>query len=66
MSTPRTNSYFTERRWQAKHGSKSRVCAHEDCATILNAYNRNECCSVHNFAYVVKHKIKVGIGTHAT
>jgi len=63
---PRPNSYHVERRWQAKYGGKSRVCAQENCTTILNAYNRNECCSVHHFAFVIKHKIKVGIGTQAT
>lgn len=57
------SQYFRERRFKKKHGNSKRVCAEKGCGTVLNAYNFNECCSLHNFAYVVKHKVKIDIGS---
>ncbi len=48
-----------EKRWQKKHVNKIRICKIRNCSTILNSYNRNECCSVHNFNYVKKNKIHI-------
>lgn len=55
--------YFRERRMKEKYGNGERRCAEPNCKTILNSYNFNKCCSLHNFAYVVKHKIKFDIGS---
>jgi len=55
--------YFRERRMKEKYGNGQRVCAEPECGTILNSYNLNKCCSLHNFRYVVKHKIKFDIGS---
>jgi len=62
----RSPFYYQERRFEKKHGRKrknvKRICAEPGCGTILNLYNYNMCCSLHNFGYVIKHKIKVEIG----
>ena len=54
--------YYRELRFKKKYGNAKRICAEEGCGTVLNSYNFNECCSLHNFAYVVKHKVKIHIG----
>lgn len=48
-----------EKRWQKKNANKIRVCKKKNCLTILNSYNRNECCSIHNFDYVKKNRIYI-------
>lgn len=54
--------YYRKRRFKEKYGDTKRVCAEESCGTVLNSYNFNDCCSLHNFAYVVKNKVKIHIG----
>ena len=53
-------SYWRERRLeQRKHKSGDtgvRECLEEDCTVILNQYNRNDCCSLHNFSYMRREK----------
>lgn len=61
----RPDDYWSERWFVKKYGGKSRICANENCSTVLNSYNRNHCCSVHNFAYVVEHKIKIDMGNRS-
>jgi len=56
------SQYMRERRFKKKYGNAKRICAEEGCGTVLNSYNFNECCSLHNFAYVIKHKVKIDIG----
>ena len=55
--------YFKQRRERMKSTyvelAKGRICAKEGCGTILNSYNLNICCSLHNFEYVIQNKIKV-------
>lgn len=57
------SQYMRERRFKKKFGNTKRVCAEVGCDTVLNSYNFNECCALHNFAYVVKHKVKIDIGS---
>lgn len=51
--------YYWERAVKKKYGNSKRICAKEGCSTILNSYNFNMCCSLHNFEYVKKHKLKI-------
>ncbi len=62
MSLKNTRSqYMRERRFKKKYGNSQRVCAEPNCNTILSIYNYNQCCSLHNFSYVIKHKVKIDI-----
>lgn len=56
------SQYYRELRFKKKHGNAKRVCAEIGCGTVLNSYNLNECCALHNFAYVLKHRVKIDIG----
>lgn len=62
ISNPERAEYLREWRYKKKHGDGHRICAEPGCNVILNSYNRNECCSLHNFTYVKKHNIKIDIG----
>ena len=61
MKPQRRPNYWNDRRFEKKHGCKrqniKRVCAELGCNTTLNSYNENDCCSLHNFAYVVRNRI---------
>ena len=31
-----------------------RICAYEDCSTVLSRYNNNECCGAHQMKYFLE------------
>jgi hypothetical protein len=41
-----------------KHDAR-RICKEAECETILNQYNLNDCCHLHNFQYVRRNKVYV-------
>jgi hypothetical protein len=66
MRKKQPNSYWKNRRLQQKQKQKPmdvgvRICLEQDCTVVLNQYNRNDCCSLHNFAYMKREKKFVNI-----
>ena len=53
-------SYWRERRLEQRKlkggDTGPRVCLEQGCTIVLNQYNRNDCCSLHNFAYMKREK----------
>jgi len=52
-------AYHREWRRLRKMSKGPRVCAWEGCTTVLNSYNLNKCCHLHNIDYVIKHGVMV-------
>jgi len=53
--------YHRDRRYKMKHAADiaratPRTCAEPGCDVVLNSYNRNPCCSIHNFAYAKRNR----------
>lgn len=60
-------SYFKNRRIEQKRILRElkepgvRICLEQGCSVVLNQYNRNDCCSLHNFAYIKREKKFINI-----
>ncbi len=60
MPTQNSRSdYHKRRRLEARNKLQGiRRCLEDGCGTILNRYNFNKCCSLHNFEYIKRTKDK--------
>lgn len=48
--------YHRDWRRRRKYGDGPRTCAEPGCDVVLNSYNRNPCCSLHNFVYARRNR----------